>query len=209
MNISPIHLFFLIRDLDTGGAQRQLTELVKGLDKQHFAITVATFYDGGGLRAELDAIPEVRVISLHKKGRWDVVPFLWRLTHSVHEAKPQIIHGYMGVANELALVVGRMLGAKVVWGIRHPTWIWRSMIGFPAGSLLLARGFHGSPISSLSIRMMASITIVTEVFMASRWSSFLTALTSSDSTLTTKPVAKCVVNGVFQKTNCSSVSWED
>jgi hypothetical protein len=38
-----LRLFFLIRALDAGGAQRQLTELVKRLDKTRFEVVVATF----------------------------------------------------------------------------------------------------------------------------------------------------------------------
>jgi hypothetical protein len=52
-----LRLFFLIRALDAGGAQRQLTELVKRLDKTRFEVVVATFYDGGELRQEIESLP--------------------------------------------------------------------------------------------------------------------------------------------------------
>ena len=111
-------LLFLIRSLERGGAERQLTELVKGFNKQRFAIVVATFYDGGALRPELEGIAGVRVLSLHKEGRWDLLPFLWRLWKTAKGANPAILHGYMGVSNELCLLIGRLMGAKVVWGLR-------------------------------------------------------------------------------------------
>jgi glycosyltransferase involved in cell wall biosynthesis len=113
-----VRLFFLIRSLDRGGAERQLVELVKGLDKKRFAITVCTFYDGGALRPELECIKEIRVVSLHKKGRWDLWPFLWRLWKTVRRSRPQILHGYLDMANVFSLLVGRLVGAKVVWGLR-------------------------------------------------------------------------------------------
>src|SRR5438128_1272138 len=115
---SPIRLLFLIRSLDRGGAQRQLVELAKGLDKTRFEVTVATFYDGGALRGEIEGADGVAVLSLHKKGRWDLLPFVWRLLQTVRRVRPQVIHGYMGVANELSLLVGRLVGALVVWGLR-------------------------------------------------------------------------------------------
>ena len=111
-------LFFLIRDLRVGGAQRQLSELVKHLDKARFEVTVATFYPGGALRDELACVPEVKLISLDKRGRWDVLPFLWRLEQAAKKARPHIIHGYMDVANVLSLALGKWLGARVAWGIR-------------------------------------------------------------------------------------------
>jgi glycosyltransferase involved in cell wall biosynthesis len=112
------HIFFLIRSLHPGGAERQLIELAKGLDKARFHVTVATFYDGGELDAEIEGIAGITSLSLGKRGRWDVVPFMWRLWRAVLDAQPDILHGYMGVANELCLLLGKLLGRRVVWGLR-------------------------------------------------------------------------------------------
>ena len=49
-----IRVLFLVRSLDRGGAERQLTLLIKGMDRTRFRVTVATLYDGGALRAEID-----------------------------------------------------------------------------------------------------------------------------------------------------------
>jgi glycosyltransferase involved in cell wall biosynthesis len=117
-NDKMIRILFLIRSLGLGGAERQLTELVKGLDKDRFAITVMTFYDGGPLRTEIEGIYGVNVISLRKQGRWDVILFLWRLWRSICEAQPQIIHGNMGISNELSLIMGRMIGARVMYALQ-------------------------------------------------------------------------------------------
>ncbi len=111
-------LFFLIRSLDYGGAQRQLIELVKGLDKRRFEVTVCAFYDGGELREEVETLPGVRFVSLSKQGRWDVVGFLARLRSAIRVARPHIVHGYMPIANEFALLMARWSGAKCVWGMR-------------------------------------------------------------------------------------------
>ena len=114
-----MHLFFLIRSLDHGGAERQLTELVKGLDKSRVQITVATFYDGGALRPEIENLEGVRVLSLGKKGRWDLLPFLWRLSRTVRKTRPDILHGYMGIANELCSLMAWLHGGRAVWGLRQ------------------------------------------------------------------------------------------
>jgi glycosyltransferase involved in cell wall biosynthesis len=113
-----IRLFILIRSLEVGGAERQLVELVKAMDKTRFSITVATFYDGGGFRPELEKLNGVCLISLHKEGRWDVVAFGLRLLRTVRRTRPHVIMGSMGVANELALLAGRATGARVAWGLR-------------------------------------------------------------------------------------------
>lgn len=113
-----IHVVFLIRSLERGGAERQLVELVKGLDKTNFTVTIVTLYDGGALCGEIEGLEGVKVVSLGRKSRWDVLPTLWRLMRVVYQLKPHVVHGYMSVANELSILAGRMVGARVVWGLR-------------------------------------------------------------------------------------------
>jgi glycosyltransferase involved in cell wall biosynthesis len=111
-------LLFVIRSLNVGGGERQLCELVRGLSGPDFVVTVVAFYDGGELKEELETIPEIRTISLGKRSRWDVVRFLWRLWQTLDAEKPHIVHGYMSAANEISLVMGKLVRAKVVWGVR-------------------------------------------------------------------------------------------
>jgi glycosyltransferase involved in cell wall biosynthesis len=117
-----LRLFFLIRSLDIGGAERQLTELVKRLDVTRLDVVVATFYDGGALRAEIESLPGVRIISLRKSGRWDVIPFLARLARVVREFRPEVLHGYMGISNELCSLMARLFGGRAIWGVRMSDW---------------------------------------------------------------------------------------
>jgi len=109
-------ILFIIGTLDAGGAERQLIELARSLSTT-FEVAVCTFYSGGALAPTLEASPEVRRYSLGKTGRWDLRA-LTRMHGIVAEFRPDIVHGYMPVANEVALLVGRLSRAKVVWGIR-------------------------------------------------------------------------------------------
>jgi len=113
-----IRVFFLIRSLEIGGAERQLVEIARGLDKKKFAVTVATFYGGGGFRPQMEAIEGVRLVSLDKKGRWDLLPFLTHLWKAVGACGPDIVFGDMSPANELGWAIGRIVGAKVVWAVQ-------------------------------------------------------------------------------------------
>jgi glycosyltransferase involved in cell wall biosynthesis len=116
---TKVGLLFVIRSLDYGGAERQLITLVKGLDKSRFAVSVLTFYDGGGLRAEIERLDGVRLLSLEKRGRWDWPRCLRRFDRVIRELKPQIVHGYMDSANELGLLARGRTNARVVWGLRN------------------------------------------------------------------------------------------
>jgi glycosyltransferase involved in cell wall biosynthesis len=75
-------------------------------------------YPGGALWEEAKSIEGIRLICLGKRARWDLVSLGRRLWGVAREVQPHIIHGYMGVANECALALGRACGARVVWGLR-------------------------------------------------------------------------------------------
>src|SRR5205809_819854 len=106
---SLIRLLFLIRNLEVGGAERQLTQLVRGLAGRSFCMTVVTLYDGGELLSEIQGLDGVRVVSLHKQHRWHLAPVLWKLVRVLREVRPHLIHGYMSGSNELCLLAGKVL----------------------------------------------------------------------------------------------------
>ena len=113
-----IRVFILIRSLEIGGAERQLVEILRGLDKDCFELTVATLYDGGDFRPDVASIAGVRLLSLRKRGRWDVVPVLRRLWTAVRDSRPDILFGDMSPGNELCLLLGKLLGTRVVWCVQ-------------------------------------------------------------------------------------------
>jgi glycosyltransferase involved in cell wall biosynthesis len=111
------HLVLLTRSLNFGGAERQLVTLANAIDKSRFKVTVVTFY-GGPLENDIDR-ERVQVITLGKKGRWEVLGFLIRLARLLKKLKPDVLHGYLGTPNVLAVLFKPLLpGARVVWGVR-------------------------------------------------------------------------------------------
>lgn len=80
-----------------------------------FAWTILTFYGGGALEREVSDLPNVVVRCLGKRGRWDTASFGVRLLREVRRADPDVLHGSLGVANEAALIAGRLLRRPVVW----------------------------------------------------------------------------------------------
>ena len=109
---------FLIRSLGAGGAERQLTTLVRAMDKTHFEVTVITFYSGGYFEPALEE-SNIRLIGLRKRGRWDVVPFLWRLIGELRRVHPDVIHSYLVEPNLASVLVKPLVRSpKIVWGVR-------------------------------------------------------------------------------------------
>lgn len=112
-----IRLVFLIRSLEVGGAERQLVELAKGLDQTIFEVTVLCFYGGGELSQELRNA-NIPVISLDKKGRWDIPVFLCRLLTQLRKLRPDLLHSYMTGSNLVATLLKPALPTtRIVWGV--------------------------------------------------------------------------------------------
>lgn len=111
-------VLFLARSLRQGGAERQLVALAAGLHRRGWPVTVVCFYGGGIFQADLENAG-VPLIDLRKSGRWDVARFLWRLLRTFRNTNAVIVHGYMPVANLLALLARAVHPrTRVVWGVR-------------------------------------------------------------------------------------------
>ena len=87
MQKNKIHILFLIPSLSLGGAEVQLLELVKGLDKRKFDITVGVFYSNGQLSADFLSVTDIDVLFFGKKHEFDFrwIQHLWSFlrTHKV------------------------------------------------------------------------------------------------------------------------------
>lgn len=113
-----LKIAFLIRALTVGGAERQLVELARGLRERGHDVLVIVFYPDGPLGEEL-VRAGVRLCSLDKRGRWETLGFLGRLLRLLRREAPDVLHGYLEVANILAVLVRPVLPRmRTVWGIR-------------------------------------------------------------------------------------------
>lgn len=127
-------ILFLLRTLNRGGAERQLVLLARGLRQRGHEVAVAVFYPGGPLEAELRE-SKVPVISLGKRGRWDVLGFLTRLVRTVLHERPDVLHSY--ISNLVTVFVQPFLPSmKIVWGVRSSymdfsryDWLFRASYG--------------------------------------------------------------------------------
>lgn len=119
-----IRVLFLINSLAAGGAERQLSILARGLDPERFEVHVAVLYDPGyrnrgELWPDVASIPGISLHSLHKRrGILSYLAVLPRLLALLLRTRPHVLHGYMQ-GNPPLLLMGRLLGTPVVWGIRR------------------------------------------------------------------------------------------
>lgn len=110
-------IVFLVRNLNYGGAERQLVALARGLHARGHGVAVVVFYSGGPLEPELRAAG-IPVISSAKRDRWDVPDFLWRLGRTLRAERPDAVHGYLSASNTLSLLLKPLHGGRSVWGVR-------------------------------------------------------------------------------------------
>ena len=68
---SFVKILFLVRQLNIGGAERQLVILANELASRGHDIVIASYYPGGILSEGLDT-GRVRLVCLEKRSRWDL-----------------------------------------------------------------------------------------------------------------------------------------
>jgi glycosyltransferase involved in cell wall biosynthesis len=110
-------IFYLIGDLKTGGAQRQLVYLAKGLDRSQFEPVVCCLSANAPLAEELRAAG-VEVVILPQLIRPDISRF-WRVPQIVRRYQPDLIHAYLFVANTWGRTTGLMRRLPVIISERN------------------------------------------------------------------------------------------
>jgi glycosyltransferase involved in cell wall biosynthesis len=111
-------IVLFVRSLGAGGAERQLVLLATQLASRH-EVAIVTFYEPDDLFKAAIGGSRARLISLGKKGRWDLIGFLGRFARTMDELKPDVIYAFMNTASIVALRArfGRPR-PRIVWGIR-------------------------------------------------------------------------------------------
>jgi glycosyltransferase involved in cell wall biosynthesis len=112
-------VLFPINELTVGGAEQQLLELVKLLDKQRFEPIVLSLTPGGPLEPEFRAVPGVEVISLKRKGRYDFT-CIFSIARIIRSRKVDIVQPYLTPANLFGLLAGIMCRTPVKIMTRRP-----------------------------------------------------------------------------------------
>jgi glycosyltransferase involved in cell wall biosynthesis len=98
-----ITVLYPITDLARDGAQRQLLELVKGLDKKRFRPVVLTLRSEGSMEVEFKAVPELELISLGRKGKYDLL-CLYKIIGIIRGMKVDVVQPFLTPATFFSLL---------------------------------------------------------------------------------------------------------
>jgi glycosyltransferase involved in cell wall biosynthesis len=111
-------ILFFIRSLGSGGAERQLLITAKGLAERGYEVIILTFYNGGFYENQISGT-NIHLLSLNKKGRWDLVAFFCRLVSVLRKEIPDVVYSFLGTANIFLVLTRPFLPhTKIIWGVR-------------------------------------------------------------------------------------------
>ncbi len=124
--IGPIPVLYVIWSLGLGGAEQVVLTLAKGLDRRRFKPLVACLNEPGRYAGVLER-EGIRVISLHKKGKFDfsIIPKLIRL---IREEKIQIVHTHLWGGNVWGRIAAFIARVPVSIATEHGIQEWRGAL---------------------------------------------------------------------------------
>ncbi len=118
-------IVFLIRSLARsggGGAEKQLSTLAKALSLKGYEVSVLCFYPDADSETEFSGT-SIKLRSLGKQDRWDMVGFFGRLLKQLKSLQPDVLHSYLPDSNIVTIFLKPLFPTtKMVWGIRHSNW---------------------------------------------------------------------------------------
>ncbi|MEM7083192.1 MAG: glycosyltransferase [Pseudomonadota bacterium] len=112
--MSPYRILFVIPSLGRRGTERQLVELLKGLDDQFAIAHVVTLVDSvPNYIADVEALG-IRVTRLKCQGQTDYLRSVWTIRRLINAEKIDIVHGFLNLGSFVGTLAGRLAGVKVV-----------------------------------------------------------------------------------------------
>jgi glycosyltransferase involved in cell wall biosynthesis len=116
-NMKKINLLHLITELEPGGAENLLLNIVRKLDKKKFNLKVGYVYGSGTLAEEIRKAG-VGVFDLSRKGKLDPL-LLFKLFFLMRKEKIEIVHTHLVHASIAGRIVAKLAGVKAIITTRH------------------------------------------------------------------------------------------
>ena len=104
-----VSIAYVNESLGPGGAEGQLVELVKHLDRERFDVRIMTYWPDDFHLPELERLG-VPVRRLRRKGKWDLRPVV-ELARWLRSGQVDLVHAYLNTAN-LYAVLARILAGR-------------------------------------------------------------------------------------------------
>lgn len=125
----------IIPTLVQGGAEKQLTLLAKGLDRERFECHVVVLTHSGPYADELRAAG-ITVHLIGKRGKLDPTAY-WRLVRKLTELRPDIVHTWLFAANSYGRMAARRAQVPVIIAAERSVDPWKRWWNFAIDRHLL------------------------------------------------------------------------
>ncbi len=114
-------ILHVLDDLDTGGAERQMTAFLSRSDTSRFRHEVCALSEGGRFAADLEGLG-IPVHVLGVRSRRDLVRAVVRLRRLVRAVAPDVLHATLYRPGVASRCVGRLCGKPVVTTLVNTTY---------------------------------------------------------------------------------------
>jgi len=132
-----LRVCLIIPTLDQGGAEKQITLLARGLDRNKFEVIVIVLTRTGPREQEL-LDSGIAVHHINKRSKLD--PFAWlRLRKLLKQLKPDIVHAWLFAANAYGRSAAMSAGVPVILGSERSVDPWKNALQFWIDRFLLKR----------------------------------------------------------------------
>ena len=110
-------IVFITPGIETGGAEKQLALLAKGLSQDGFVpLIIALSKSGKGQRlADFDGL---RVVEINCRKFFQIVLAIHKIRHTIKIYKPDVIQGWMYAGNIMASIAGVGIDAQIYHSLR-------------------------------------------------------------------------------------------
>src|SRR4030067_452745 len=107
-----IKICYIIGQLTVGGAERQLYELVKGINREKFYPVVISLSEGGYWSKEIQQLG-IQVIEMRRRKNIEFAR-LFKLIRLLKMIKPEIVHTYLFPANSYGRIASILSKVPVI-----------------------------------------------------------------------------------------------
>jgi glycosyltransferase involved in cell wall biosynthesis len=111
MTQNPIDIAYMLNQFEDGGAERQLVELIRRLDRSRYR---PVLYLGVARGTIADELGDLDVPLRFVRGRMGSKGAALRLARALRQDRPRIVHSWQFVANTWGRIAGRLAGIPVI-----------------------------------------------------------------------------------------------
>jgi glycosyltransferase involved in cell wall biosynthesis len=164
--MSKVKLLIIIDEMEVGGTQTQIVQMLSHIDKECYEPTVVYFRSPSFLVDELEQ-QGVRIVHIQKRSKLDA-GFLWRLCYFLRTGDFDVVHCYSFTAELWGMVAHRMVGrGKFISSIRG-IYEWHTPIQWHIkrlvsrySSIVIANSRAGAHYAAMKMRLKeANIAVV-------------------------------------------------